>query len=89
MPIKKASFKSVRQSKKRTTRNLKIKSGLKKNIKESRELMENKKTDEAKKSVLQSIKEIDKAISKGIIKKNTGARKKSRLMKKLNALIKK
>lgn len=51
--------------------------------------MENKKTDEAKKSVLQSIKEIDKAISKGIIKKNTGARKKSRLMKKLNALIKK
>lgn len=89
MPIKKASFKSVRQSKKRTARNSKIKSSLKKNIKESRGLMEAKKADEAKKSVLQTIKEIDKAISKGIIKKNTGSRKKSRLMKKLNALMKK
>lgn len=89
MPIKKASFKSVRQSKKRTARNLKIKSSLKKNIKVSRGLMDEKKVDEAKKAVLQSIKEIDKAISKGIIKKNTGSRKKSRLMKRLNALTKK
>lgn len=89
MPIKKAAFKALRQSKKRMARNLKIKSGLKKITKESRRLIEAKKIEEAKKSILQSIKKIDKAISKGIIKKNTGARKKSRLMKKLNALIKK
>lgn len=30
-------------------------------------------------------KKIDKAVSKGVIKKNTAARKKSRLMKKVNS----
>ncbi|MFA5413200.1 MAG: 30S ribosomal protein S20 [Patescibacteria group bacterium] len=89
MPIKKASFKDWRQSKKRGARNLKIKNGLKKDIKESRRLIDLKKTEEAQKLTRQSIKEIDRAIAKGIIKRNTGARKKSRLMKKLNALIKK
>jgi len=89
MPIKKASFKDLRQSKKRMARNLKIKNSLKKNIKEGRRLVEAKKADEAQKVIKQSIKEIDRAIAKGIIKKNTGARKKSRLMKKLNALLKK
>ncbi|MBI5071524.1 30S ribosomal protein S20 [Candidatus Falkowbacteria bacterium] len=89
MPIKKAGFKALRQSKKRTARNLKVKSDLKKIIKGSRKLLDDKKAEEAKKLILQSIKEIDRAISKGIIKKNTGARKKSRLMKRLNALIKK
>lgn len=89
MPIKKASFKDLRQSKKRMARNLKIKNILKKTTKEGRRLIEAKKTDEAQKVIKQSIKEIDRAISKGILKKNTGARKKSRLMKKLNALLKK
>ncbi len=52
-------------------------------------MIDAKKNEEAQKIINQSIKEIDRAISKGIIKKNTGARKKSRLMKKLNALLKK
>lgn len=89
MPIKKAGFKALRQSKKRMARNLKVKGGLKKIIKGSRKLLDDKKAEEAKKLILQSVKEIDRAISKGIIKKNTGARKKSRLMKRLNALMKK
>ncbi len=89
MPIKKAGFKALRQSKKRSARNLKIKNRLKKLAKDSKKTIDAKKNDEAKKLVLQSIKEIDRAISKGIIKRNTGARKKSRLMKKLNALTKK
>ncbi len=89
MPIKKASFKDLRQSKKRMARNLKVKNNLKKTIKEGRKLIEAKKIEDAQKKIKQSIKEIDRAISKGIIKKNTGARKKSRLMKKLNALLKK
>jgi len=89
MPIKKASFKDLRQSKKRMARNLKIKNILKKTTKEGRRLIEAKKAEEAQKIIKQSIKEIDRAISKGIIKKNTGARKKSRLMKKLNTLLKK
>lgn len=35
--------------------------------------------------VKDAIKKIDKAVNKGVIKKNTAARKKSRLMKKVNA----
>lgn len=89
MPIKKASFKDLRQSKKRAARNLKIKNSLKKNLKGAHKLLETKKVDEAQKIIKQAIKEIDRAISGGILKKNTGARKKSRLMKRLNALMKK
>ena len=37
-------------------------------------------------SVAQAIAAIDKAVRKGILHRNTGARKKSRLMKRLNAL---
>ena len=40
---------------------------------------------EAKADVTNAISEMDKAVAKGIIHKNTAARKKSRLMKKLNA----
>ena len=39
-------------------------------------------TDEALRT---AIKRIDMAVAKGVIHKNTGARKKSRLMKKVNA----
>ncbi len=35
--------------------------------------------------VNEAVKKIDKALSKGVIKKNTAARKKSRLMKKVNS----
>ncbi len=89
MPIKKAAFKAVRQSKKRRVRNLQTKKAISSATKTSRSLVDNKKNEEAKKSVLKTIRLLDKAVSKGIIKKNTAARKKSRLMKKLNSLLKK
>lgn len=89
MPIKKASFKSLRQSKKRAVRNRRTKEALKKTIKASRQFIADKKIKEAKEEVLKSIKALDRAAEKGIIKKNTAARKKSRLMKKLNGLMKK
>ena len=43
-----------------------------------------KKTDDAN-LVNDAIKKIDTAAKKGVIKKNTAARKKSRLMKKVNS----
>lgn len=89
MPIKKASFKSLRQSKKRAVRNLHVKNSLKLTIKTAKKIIQNKKIEDAKSAVLKAIKALDRAVAKGIIKKNTAARKKSRLMKKLNALIKK
>lgn len=89
MPIKKAGFKAVRQSKKRRERNLQTKKALISAIKTSRGLADKKKIEETKASVLKTIRLLDRATSKGIIKKNTAARKKSRLMKKLNSLAKK
>lgn len=88
MPIKKAAFKALRQSKKRALRNRRVKEELKRSIRASRKLIEAKKVEEAKTAILKSIKLLDRAVSKGVIKKNTAARKKSRLMKKLNALLK-
>jgi small subunit ribosomal protein S20 len=89
MPIKKAAFKALRQSKKRAAHNKQTKDTLKKSIKTSRRLAEAKKMEEAKTSVLKSIKLLDRAVAKGVIKKNTAARTKSRLMKRLNVLMKK
>ena len=42
-------------------------------------------SEQATEDVRAAISEIDKAVAKGIVHKNTAARKKSRLMKKLNA----
>lgn len=89
MPIKKAAFKALRQSKKRTLRNRQVKENLKTSFKASQKLIAAKKIEEAKAAVQKAIKLLDRAAARGIIKKNTAARKKSRLMKKLNALIKK
>lgn len=52
-------------------------------IKEYKKLIISKNPDAAKILLPQLQKVIDKAAKRGIIKKNTAARKKSRLMKKL------
>lgn len=52
-------------------------------IKKVLELVKENKIDQAKKAFLAAQKALDKAAKKGIIKKNTAARKKSRLVKKL------
>ena len=49
-------------------------------------MVDDKKADEAKAEILKTVRMIDKATSKGILKKNTAARKKFRLMKKLKGL---
>ncbi|MFA6422476.1 MAG: 30S ribosomal protein S20 [Candidatus Buchananbacteria bacterium] len=87
MPIKKAAMKALRQSKTRALKNLKAKKQIKDLVKKSKALIEKKEAESATK-VKAAIKAIDKAVQKKIIKENAGARKKSRLMKKLNTLSK-
>jgi small subunit ribosomal protein S20 len=87
MPIKKAAMKALKQSKKKAGRNVKAKKQIKDLLKKSRNFIE-KKEKEASVKVKEAIKAIDKAVQKKIIKKNAGARKKSRLMKKLNQMTK-
>ena len=86
MPIKKASIKSVRQDKKRRIRNLRVTSELKTKLTKFEALLREKNKEQAKVVLDQLISKIDKAKSKGIIRKNTASRKKSRLTKRLTKL---
>jgi len=56
-------------------------------IKEYKKLIATKKTAEATKLIPKLQKAIDKAEKRGIIKKNTASRKKSRLMKVITIKI--
>jgi small subunit ribosomal protein S20 len=85
MPIKQSAKKALRQSKTHAARNLKTKKVIKDLVKASKKLILAKETTAADK-VKAAVKAIDKAVNKKILAKNAGARKKSRLMKKLNAL---
>jgi small subunit ribosomal protein S20 len=77
------AIKDIRQTKKRTDKNLKAKRGVKKSRKDTRVAIDKK--DASREQLLKDvIKKIDKAVQKGILKKNTGARYKSRLVKYFN-----
>lgn len=80
MPQTKQAKKYLRKSDKKATYNLKIKQDLKTLIKKTRQAIE-AKDSKATEMLKQVQKSIDKAVQKGIIKKNTGSRKLSRLMK--------
>lgn len=86
MPILHAAYKSMKVTKRRTARNLSINSRLKTETKKFIDLVASKKLDEAKKQLIRLSSEFDKATSKGVIRKNTASRKKSRLAKKLHSL---
>lgn len=87
MPIKSASFKHWRQTGRRSLRNRKVLSPLAKAVKQARRAMADKSAD-AKAKVQTAIKALDRAAQKGIIKKNTAARTKSRLTKALHKISK-
>lgn len=79
MPITKSAKKSIKQSLRRKKGNIKKKNNIKSLTKEIRSLVSQNKIEEAKKLLPQIYKAIDKAVKVGIIKKNTAARKKSRI----------
>ena len=84
MPISKSAKKALRQSKKRRERNLRRFETMRENIKKIHKLIAENKKEEAQKLLPQTYKAIDKAAKNNIIKKNTAARKKSKLTKLIN-----
>ena len=84
MPIKQSAKKELRKAQKRHLANLRRKNALKSSIKKLKKLTAANQKDEAKKLISAAYQAIDKAAKSGVIKKNTAARKKSRLMKMLN-----
>lgn len=89
MPIKEAAKKALRQSIKNRERNRTAKEGIRKLKKVTDKLVISKKVEDALKGLHDLQKSVDKAVQKKIMKKNTAARIKSRLAKRVNALIKK
>lgn len=88
MPIKKSAAKALRQSKKRAERNKKIKADISWLKRQFLKAIAAKKKKEAVNSYAKLQKSFDRAVQKGVLKKNTAARSKSRLVKKLNSLSK-
>ena len=86
MPNIKSAIKRVSVIEKKTLRNNMIKSGYKSAVKKFEQAIEAGNVEEAKTLFSQATRKIDQACSKGVIVKNTAARKKSNLAKKLNAI---
>lgn len=74
----------MRQSDRRKGMNLKRKDAMKDAVKKVKKLKSQNKNEEVLKLLSQAHKAIDKAAKKGVIKKQTASRKKSRLAKFLN-----
>ncbi|MDR0553903.1 MAG: 30S ribosomal protein S20 [Treponema sp.] len=77
-----------RQSEERRLRNKSVKSSVKTSAKKFVVLAQKKDTEAAETALKDMIKRIDTAAQKGIIKKNTAARKKSRMQRLFNSLKK-
>ncbi len=86
MPIKKSAFKAVRQSKKREIYNKGIKTNISWLKRQFLKAIAKKDKKIASDFYLKLQKFLDKAAQKGVIKKNTASRSKSRLFKKLHLL---
>ncbi len=89
MPIKKSAKKYMRVSSKKALQNKIVRGVYRSAIKKTREAVANKKVKTAQEWLKKSIKALDKAAQKKVLKKNTAARYKSRLNKLVKGLVKK
>jgi len=85
LPKTKTAEKSARSSVRKAERNKAIRSGAKSKITRAEKLIASKQGAEAGAAVTEAISSLDRAAKRKVIHANTAARKKSRLMKKLNA----
>lgn len=86
MPNIKSAIKRTRVIEKKTMQNNMIKSAYKTAVKKFEQAVEAGNIEEATTLFSEATKKIDQACTKGVIVKNTAARKKSNLAKKLNAV---
>ncbi len=84
MPVTKSAKKQVRVAERRRVRTKSVRSLSKTNIDKAERLIFAGELETAQKAVVAAISSLDKAAKKKIIHPNNAARRKSRLMKKLN-----
>lgn len=87
MPNIKSAIKRVSVIEKKTAQNNMIKTGYRTAVRKVETAISEGNAEEAKKLFVDATKKIDQACTKGVIKKNTAARKKSNLAKKINAIV--
>lgn len=77
----------MRSDKKRHLRNLNVMSELKNRSKKLEKLLATNNRDQASIALKEFVAKLDRAVTKGIIRKNTASRKKSRLAKSLKKCL--
>lgn len=82
----KSAKKAIKVQERRRARNSMVKSKVKTSLRKANEGVAGQSQEEARAFVVKAVSELDKAVAKGVIHRNQAGRKKSRLMKKLNAL---
>jgi small subunit ribosomal protein S20 len=83
----KSAQKQVRVASRRQQRNKSIRSQVKTNITRAEKLIFAGELEVAREAVVTAVSSLDKAAEKGILHGNNTARRKSRLMKKLNEAV--
>jgi len=83
-----STLKRARQAEKQNIRNKAVRSSIKTIVKKVESAIASGNKEDAGKSLIDAIKTITKAVSKGVIHKNTASRKISRLTRKVNTLFK-
>ena len=80
-----SAIKRAKQNEKRRQRNRAARSAIRSTVKVARVALD-AKAGESKTAVLDAIRTLDRAVSRGLLHRNTAARKKSALAKKLSTL---
>lgn len=80
-----SQIKRNKQNEKRRVRNRVLRGSARTAVKKAQVDLESGKPEDSKKTVLEAISVLDRAAQKGTIHRNNAARRKSRLMKMLNA----
>lgn len=83
-----SALKRARQAEKRNIRNKAVRSSIKTVVKKLESALDSGNREVAGQALIEAVKTIKKAASKGVIHKNTASRKISRLTKKFNTLSK-
>ena len=87
MPGSQSAQKQVRVAERKRLRNKSVRSLCKTNITKAQNLIFSGELEPAREAVVAAISSLDKAAEKGVIHPNNAARRKSRLMKKLNEAL--
>lgn len=86
MPNHKSAEKRARQNVKRRVRNMAISSAVRTTVKKTRKVISEGNKEEAQLALRETSKALLTSVSKGVLHKNSAARKQSRLAKQVNKL---